>query len=281
MTGRKKRRIKQLLDRFYAEYDFSARVRHDPIEFSHRYSNPEDIEVSGFIASCLAYGRVDLFKPVIEKILAVMGKSPFAFLIDFNVKKYEALFSFKYRFNESRDIIALLFIIHELLARHSSLEKAFRRHYSRQDLNTGGALIGFIDEIMSVDTSKVYGRNVQPAGLTQFFPSPQKGSACKRMNLFLRWMVRDRDIDFGTWKGIPKNKLVIPLDTHIARIGRCLGLTGRASPDWKAAVEITEALKAFDPEDPLRYDFALCHHGISGPCDAKKSGCGQCVLRFN
>jgi uncharacterized protein (TIGR02757 family) len=99
------------------------------------------------------------------------------------------------------------------------------------------------------------------------------------MNLFLRWMVRDRDIDFGIWKGIPKDKLVIPLDTHIARIGRCLGLTKRKSTDWKAAAEVTESLKAFDPEDPLKYDFALCHHGISGMCmKGDSQPCEGCIL---
>ena len=93
------------------------------------------------------------------------------------------------------------------------------------------------------------------------------------MNLFLRWMVRDRDIDFGLWKGIPGNLLVIPLDTHIARISRCLGLTGRRSRDWKMAVEITENLKRLDPEDPLKYDFALCHQGITGLC--REGACGK------
>jgi uncharacterized protein (TIGR02757 family) len=96
------------------------------------------------------------------------------------------------------------------------------------------------------------------------------------MSLFLRWMIRDRDIDFGIWRGVPKNRLVIPLDTHIARIGKCLGLTHRTAADWKMALDITASLKAFDPEDPLKYDFALCHQGISGLCSAKR--CGGCRL---
>jgi uncharacterized protein (TIGR02757 family) len=133
---------------------------------------------------------------------------------------------------------------------------------------------------MSVNTSKVYGKDVRPRGMAQFFPSPVKGSACKRMNLFLRWMVRKKDIDFGLWKSIPGNKLVIPLDIHIARISQCLGFTRRASADWKAAREITEALKKLDPDDPLKYDFALCHHGISGLCKSgDDSACKTCFLR--
>lgn len=271
--------LKQILDRFYREYNFQERILHDPIEFPHRYKSPEDIEVSGLIASCFAYGKVGLFKPVTEKVLSAMGKSPYSFLLSFNPKKYEKTFLVKYRFNETRDIICLLFIIHELLKEYSSIESAFKRHHMPGDRDTRTGISALIDEIMSIDTSKVYGKNIHPHGLIQFFPSPIKGSACKRMNLFLRWMIRDRDIDFGLWRGIPKNKLIIPLDTHIARISRCLGFTKRRSSDWKAAVEITEALKKFDPDDPLRYDFALCHHGISGLCKSRGNPeCRECAF---
>lgn len=271
--------LRYLLDRFYREYNFRERILHDPIEFPHRYKDPRDIEISGFIASCLAYGRVVLFKPVIEKLLYVMGNSPYAFLVDFDLKRDRKFITFKYRFNETSDIVCLLFIIHQLLMKYGSLENTFKRHYKADDPNAENGIVGLAGEINSIDTAKVYGENLHPSGLTQFFPSPVKGSACKRMNLFLRWMIRDRDIDFGIWKGVPKNKLVIPLDTHIARISKCLGFTKRAGADWKAAVEITEALKKFDSEDPLKYDFALCHHGISGVCrPGDKSDCGGCVF---
>jgi uncharacterized protein (TIGR02757 family) len=274
---REKQRLKKILDKYYREYNFKRRIPHDPIEFPHRYKNPEDIEVSGFIASCLAYGKVELFKPVVEKILSRTGGNPHAFFLDFDAKRDGPLFSFKYRFNESRDIVCLLFIIHKLLVKYSSLNNAFMRHYRSRDENMANAISGFINDIMSINTMKVYRENIHPPGLTQLFPSPVNGSACKRMNLFLRWMIRHRDIDFGIWDGIPENKLVIPLDTHIARIARCLGLTSRRSSDWKTAVEITDALKTLDPEDPLKYDFALCHHGISGLCkQGVDEGCRQC-----
>ncbi|MCL5022782.1 MAG: TIGR02757 family protein [Nitrospirae bacterium] len=272
--------LKRILDGFYNDFDFAGHLRKDPIEFPLRYADPPDREAAAFIASCLAYGKVELFKPVIEKILLPMGNSPHAFLLDFDVKRQGKTFTVKYRFNEREDILCLLFLIHEVLKRHSSLEACFRKHYSGEESTTGGGIAGFMEEIIAIDTSGVYGRNIRPRGLLQFFPSPAGGSACKRMNLFLRWMVRDRDIDLGIWKGIPKNRLVIPLDTHIARISRCIGLTGRASADWKAAVEITEALKKFDPDDPLKYDFALCHHGISGLCRSRSGpGCRACFLK--
>lgn len=276
--------VKRLLDRYYKEYNFGERILHDPIEFPHRYKNPEDIEIAGFIASCFAYGRVDLFKPVIGRILSLMGSSPCAFLIEFKAERDGRLFSgIKYRFNENLDILCLLYVMGEILKKRNSLENALKAYYRNKDINIGNALEGFIDYIIGIDTSGVYGRNIKPDGFLQFFPSPAKGSACKRMNLFLRWMIRDRDIDFGIWKGIPKNKLVIPLDTHIARISRCLGFTKRKADNWKTAVEITEALKKLDPEDPLKYDFAMCHHGIAGLCGPKPSGenaaCKKCILK--
>ncbi|MFA4829418.1 MAG: TIGR02757 family protein [Thermodesulfovibrionales bacterium] len=278
------REVKRLLDRYYKEYNFRESILHDPIEFPHRYKKPEDIEIAGFIASCFAYGRVGLFKPVIGRILSLMGSSPCAFLSEFKAGGDDRLFAgIKYRFNENRDIICLLHIISKTLGSYNSLNNSFKGFYKKNDIDTGNALTGFIDYILGIDTSEVYGRNIKPKGFLQFFPSPGKGSACKRMNLFLRWMIRDRDIDFGIWKGIPKNKLVIPLDTHIARISRCLGFTGRKANDWKTAVEITDALKKLDPEDPLKYDFAMCHYGISGLCGPKPSGenagCKRCVLK--
>jgi uncharacterized protein (TIGR02757 family) len=271
------KKLKPILDKFYREYDFKKRLSHDPVEFPGQYKKSLDIEAAGFIASALAYGRVDLFKPVIKKILGAMGRSPSDFLLSFDLKKDRRLFSgVRYRFNENADIICLLHVMGAHFRKYGSIEKAFMRFYKKDDADTGNCIAGFAGDSLGVDTTDVYGRNLRPPGLLQFFPSPLKGGACKRACLFLRWMVRDRDIDFGIWKGIPKNRLVIPLDTHIAKISRCLGLTRRAAANWKTAVEITGALKIFDPEDPLKYDFALCHHGISGLC--RPENCGKCAL---
>lgn len=269
--------LKQTLDRLYEQYNFKDRLCFDPIEFPHRYKRREDIEVVGFISSCFAYGRVDLFKPVLGTLFEKMGRHPYDFLLTFNVKKQRDKFlGLYYRFNRNEDIIALLYVLSGLLKRYGSIELLFKKHYRNDDPTIGNGLVGFIEASLGINTAMVYGEITKPFGFLQFFPSPAQGSACKRMNMFLRWMVRDRDIDFGIWKGIPKNKLVIPLDVHIARIAKCLGFTRRSSQDWKTAVEITEALKRFDPEDPLKYDFALCHQGITGVC--KKMHCKECRL---
>jgi uncharacterized protein (TIGR02757 family) len=273
--------LKRILNRFYREYDFRERLLHDPIEIPHRYNDPADVEIAAFLASSFAYGKVGLFKPVVEKVLSAMGTSPADFLYHYSLSRHARLFhGIQYRFNRNEDILCLLFMLHVMLRKEGSLEGSFMMHYQDEDENIGNGLSGMINGFLSINTAKVYGRNIKPAGLVQFFPSPEKGSTCKRQNLFLRWMVRDRDIDFGIWKGIPKNRLIIPLDTHIMKISRCLGLTNRNSQDWKNAVEITMALMKFDPADPLKYDFALCHQGISGLCrgTTSRSGCSDCVF---
>lgn len=263
--------LKEILDSLYNTYDFKGRVLQDPIEFPHRYSNARDIEVSGLIASALAYGRVSLFKPVIEKILAPMGSSPADFILDFDPARDSDHFpGIKYRFNQSRDILCLIYVLSQALKKWGSIEKGFLAFYDGRSVSS--AISGFTGYILSLDKSPIYGNagnqtpNPSGPGFRQLFPSPTGGSSCKRINLFLRWMVRRKDIDFGIWRGLTPDNLVIPLDTHIARISRCLGLTTRKSQDWKMAEEITASLREFEPEDPLKYDFALCHQGIMGIC---------------
>jgi len=145
--------------------------------------------------------------------------------------------------------------------------------FNPESPNIGPALAAFMAELKGA-ASKA-SRNTQ-RGFEFYFPTPAKGGSCKRGCLYLRWMVRRADIDFGLWSGVPMDRLVIPLDTHIARISRCLGLTERKSDDWKTAVQITDALRAFEPSDPLKYDFALCHKGISGECN--KAKCASCAI---
>ena len=273
--------LKKTLERFYRDFDFKERIKHDPIEIPRRYSDPADIEVAAFISSCFAYGKVDLFKPVIENILKPGGIHPSEFISNFSLKKdVKYLKGISYRFNREKDIHCLIFILSKALKEHGTLKDLFYGNYKPGDDDIKDALAGFMDFLSGIDTSPVYGRNITPPGLKQLLPSPKTGSACKRINLFLRWLVRDKDIDFGIWDRIAPAKLIIPLDTHIARISRCLGLTDRKSSDWKMAKEISESLKKLDPDDPLKYDFALCHQGISGLCKGLESPgiCPDCSL---
>lgn len=272
--------LKETLDKLYNDFDFEERVKHDPIEFPHSYSDPADIEVVGFIAASFAYGKVGHFKPVIKRILLPGKKHPSRFLKKNSINKLRESFKgISYRFNRERDVLAFLYILSEILKKYHSLKDLFYFHDKGGD-DLKSALTGFVNDYFNVDTTPVYGRNLKPQGLLQLLPSPEKGSACKRANLFLRWMVRRRDIDFGIWDKVEPSRLIIPLDTHIAKISRCLGLTGRNASDWRTAREITDSLKKFDPDDPLRYDFALCHQGISGKCKGReyKKICAGCAL---
>jgi uncharacterized protein (TIGR02757 family) len=273
--------LKKTLDTFYGEYNFKERVKHDPIEIPRRYSRPDDIEIAGFFASSLAYGKIGLFKPVIERILKPGGRHPACFFKDFHLgrdKKY--LQGISYRFNKEEDILCLVYMISHTLKKWGSLKNIFYHYYEPGHEDIKYALEKLVNYFMNIDTSPIYGKNIRPYGLKQFFPSPESGSACKRLNLFLRWMVRTKDIDLGIWNKIPPSKLIIPLDTHIARISRCLDLTKRKSSDWKTAREITDELKQMNPGDPLKYDFALCHQGISGLCRGERfrSVCSSCAI---
>ncbi len=254
-----------------------ARLQADPIEMPRRYRDPLDIEVVGLLSATLAYGRVGLFKPVVEKILSLCGGSPFRYVATFDAKRERPRFKgLYYRFNRSEDFVSFLDRMGQVIRQHDSLGRCFLSHYREADEDIGPALSGFIAALHAARPDAL------SRGLAYMLPSPEAGSACKRLNLYLRWMIRPDDgIDFGFWKAIPSSKLIIPLDTHVIRIAAYLGLSRRKSPDWKMAKEITEALKRFDPADPVKYDFALCHLGISGDCplQADPEKCEACLLR--
>jgi uncharacterized protein (TIGR02757 family) len=190
---------------------------------------------------------------------------------------------FKHRFNDSRDLCALFFAIRTMLEEADSIENFFLSGVNPSDPDVTMALHEFSSAILSFDYSPVFGTPAPPEDSYYrfLFPSPLSGSACKRLCMYLRWMVRPPDgIDLGVWTGIPPAKLVIPVDAHIQRICRLLGFTARKQADWKMAREITSALKQFDPLDPVKYDFSICHLGISEGC-AGQSGemCSNCPLK--
>ncbi|MCX8069268.1 MAG: TIGR02757 family protein [Thermodesulfovibrionales bacterium] len=273
-------KLKQILNRLYKDFDFNKHVLLDPIEFPHRYSVERDIEIIALISALFAYGQVGVFKAFLERLILICAESPYDFIESFNLHKDANKFKgLKYRFNTTKDIVCLFYVLSRVIKTYGGLKELFYKSYENAKGDIVKAEIDFIDKIMLIDTSIIYGNNEKPYGFRQLFCSPKTGSACKRLNLFLRWMVRDKDVDFGLWSEIPKNKLIIPLDVHIGRISKCIGLTTRSSTDLKMALEITNNLKKFDDEDPLKYDFALCHRGISKVCSALS--CENCMLKFS
>jgi len=253
------------------------RIQLDPIEFPRRYQDPKEIEVVSFLAAILAYGRVSLFKPVIEKILALSNGNFYDYLIHFDGARERPRFEgIYYRFNTTEDLFILIALMSEVVREYGTIGTLFTSLYQEEDDDIGPTLSRFIAKLSGLIPDPM------TRGLRHLFPSPEKGSACKRFNLFLRWMIRPNDgIDFGLWCKIPPSKLIIPLDTHIVRIGTYLNLSTRKSPNWKMAKEITEVLKACNPLDPLKYDFPLCHLGMSGACpiEMDHDKCQVCPLQ--
>jgi uncharacterized protein (TIGR02757 family) len=273
------RSLRDKLDGLYRAYDASF-LHLDPLEIVRRFRDPADAEVAAFISAALSIGRVDLFRPAIEKVLGFMHPRPSAFVLSFDpVKQARVLDGFVYRFFRSTDLALLFWRMNRILCGSGSLQSFFLKGHDPEAQHIGSALSSFVQRIRSIAVHPGL-KSFRGAGTRAFLADPADGSACKRLNLFLRWMVRKDHLDLGIWTGVRPDQLVMPVDTHIARIGRMLGLTGIQSPGWGMALEITNSLRRFDPADPVKYDFALCTIGKTNACPSgpDSSVCRLCPL---
>lgn len=253
--------LKQKLDYHYKAFG-KSQISPDPLQFLHLFNDERDIEAIGFIASVFAYGNVRQIINTLDKILIITNSKPYNFIINFDKNTNQIkLKGLRHRFYTDEDILNLFFSLNSIYKSEGSLGKIFLQNFGSEDKNIKEGLSSFSKNFVNEIKKKTKDRNVSP-GVRFMFPLPELGSACKRMNLFLRWMIRKDDLDFGLWSGIPPHKLVIPVDTHIARICKSLKLTTYKNVSWKMAEEITENLKRFDPVDPVKYDFAICHIGM-------------------
>jgi len=269
------------LEELYRTFDHVTSAS-DPVHIVRRYDALADREVVGFCAAALAFGRVASVLQSIEALLAVMGPHPAAFVRRFEPARDGSLLEpLVHRWISGRDLIALLLVLRRMLRECGSIEAFFLGGDHERMPHVGAALEDFSARAMEIDLREAYGRRAPAVrGVSFFFPRPSGGSACKRLNLFLRWMVRRDAIDLGVWSRVSPARLIVPLDTHVIRLGRCLGLTRYVSPGWKMAVDITESLRRFDAEDPIRFDFALCHVGMMNACGfLRPQGDSQCPLR--
>ncbi len=253
----------------------------DPVQFPRRYVERQDAEVAGLLAASLAYGRVEGFVPKVEHLLGQMGGHPGAYVRRLDVAgARKLLLGFVYRFNLATDVAVLLLGAGRLLRERGSLEPWVAEPLARGE-SLHAALTHFARALREVPLRPLAAALGPPRGLQHLLPVPLGQGAAKRLNMFLRWMVRGPDeVDLGLWKAIPASALVIPLDTHIGRISRRLGLTRRKDLSWRTAVEITSSLRRIDAADPVRFDFPLCHHGMSGVCSprARAAACAGCEL---
>jgi len=249
---------KPRLERLYRAYNSRRWVHPDPLEYLYHYRDPLDQEIVGLIASCLAYGRVAQILRSVNWVLDKMGPSPYQFLQSTRTGSLQKRFrNFKHRFTTSEELIALFTGMKHVLGRYGSLYACFLYAFEADDEDILPALSRMVREL----TVGFKGR------CNSLLPLPEKGSACKRLNLFLRWMVRKDHVDPGGWGDVPAAKLIVPLDTHMYRICFPLKLTSRTNADMRTAMEITQAFRSVQPRDPVRYDFALTRLGIRKDAD--------------
>ncbi|UCD75921.1 MAG: TIGR02757 family protein [Phycisphaerales bacterium] len=241
------------LESLYRRYHHRRYVEPDPLQFVLRFDRPDDQEVAGLIASSLAYGNVKTILASVERVLTALGPHPAAFLRDTPPRHLRGrLAGFKHRFTSDRQLVGMLLGARDQIRKCGSLHACFTRHDRAKDETLLAALGRFVDAIAA-------GAGVS---LEHLLPHPARGSACKRLHLFLRWMVRRDRIDPGPWEGVDPSKLIVPLDTHVHRIALARRWTKRKSADGRTALEVTERLRRLRPADPLRWDFAMTRPGI-------------------
>jgi uncharacterized protein (TIGR02757 family) len=262
--------VKAVLEDLYRRYNHAEFIPPDPLQWVYRYTHKADREIVGFLAAALAYGRVEQINNSLEKLFAVMGKSPADFVHDFDTRQRAKFSMFKHRFNTGDDIVDLFVLLRNVVRQDGSIEQFFLRGYKTGDVNIIPALTAFCESLMKGHTGK---------GLGYLLSNPAAGSACKRLNLFLRWMVRSDEVDAGLWQKVDKAKLIVPVDVHIGRLTKILGFHNRATLTLAAAKEITAGFAVMSPDDPVKYDFALSRIGILEHCTGKyNQRCQACSL---
>ena len=244
--------LKQQLDELVLKYETKDFIKDDPIQFPHRFKEIKDIELAGFIASVFAFGNRKVFIRKLNELFALFQNEPKNFIENFERK---SLKGFNYRFAKEEDVEEIFLVLKKLYSSNSSLEELFKYGYEPKDFH----------QMLKVVTDYFYSNMENTFGAKYLIPDANKNGAMKRVNMLLRWLIRDGEVDLGIWKFIDKSELLIPLDTHVARISREMNLLKRNSNDFKAVKELTNELKIFDKNDPVKYDFAMFGYGIDNP----------------
>lgn len=240
----------------YLEYDKPAFITPDPIAVPHSFTNKQDIEIAGFFAAIFAWGNRTTILNKSRELMQRMDNAPHAFCLSHSDKDLKNLLGFRHRTFNDTDLLYFVSFFHHHYSKHSSLETAFTLNMQAGDVNIENALDGFYQYFFSLEDV--------PQRSLKHIACPAKKASCKRLCMYLRWMVR-RDafgVDFGIWKNISPSQLVVPLDVHVARVARQFKLLTRPSNDWLAALELTESMKLLDKKDPAKYDFALFALGV-------------------
>jgi len=244
---------KTKLDELAEKYEVEEFIKDDPIQFPHRYKKQEDIEIAAFVSSLFAYGNRKVFIKKLNELFDIMQNKPLQFVLNFEP---QTLTGFNYRFAKDFDIIEVFNILHKLYKEDGGLKSLFEHGYKTNNS---------ISTMLQVVTDYFYSnvKNEVQMGFYHLIPNPNNGGAMKRMNMLLRWLVRKGPVDLGLWDFIPTSELLIPIDVHVARLSREMGLLKRNSNDYKAVLELTNKLKEMNPKDPIRFDFAIFGLGVN------------------
>jgi len=248
--------LSDLLNESVEKYNQPAFIQNDPISIPHQYTKLQDIEITAFWVAMFAWGqRVTIINKSTE-LFDLMDNAPYDFIVNHEEKDRERFLNFKHRTFQATDTLYFLEFFQQFYKTHSSLEQAFTSFIHSVDKNVENGLAGFHEFFFDLPDS--------PKRTRKHVSTPKRNSTCKRLNMFLRWMVRKdkRGVDFGLWKNIKTSQLLIPLDVHVDRVARRFGLIQRKQTDWKTVLELTENLKQIDPNDPVKYDFALFGLGV-------------------
>ncbi|UII27273.1 TIGR02757 family protein [Fulvivirga maritima] len=249
-------KLKHFLDTKVEEYNQPGFIINDPVSIPHLYKNKQDIEISGFIAAVLAWGQRITIINKCKELFALMDNAPYDFIMNHEDSDLKRFLAFKHRTFNATDTLYFIEYFRSFYEKHESLEEAFLIGLGEDDETVEAGLKNFHNQFFSLEDA--------PQRTRKHIATPERKSACKRINMFLRWMVRkdNKGVDFGFWEKIKPSQLVCPCDLHVDRVARKLGLITRKQTDWQTAVELTAHLKKFDAEDPVKYDFALFGLGV-------------------
>ncbi|QEH39854.1 TIGR02757 family protein [Chitinophaga sp. XS-30] len=251
----KSQQLKDFLDAKAAYYNQPAFVAGDPVSIPHRYSRLQDIEIAALFAAILAWGNRTTIINKCTELMELFDNAPYDFILNHQAQDRMRLMGFKHRTFNGLDLMYFVEFLQHYYSNVTSLEFAFSGHMDETDIDTEKALTGFHQMFFSLE---------HPERTRKHVSSPEGNSACKRLNMFLRWMVRkdENGVDFGLWKYILPSQLICPMDVHVSRVAARLGLIEKAEANWKTARELTAVLRELDPEDPVKYDYALFGLGV-------------------
>ena len=270
--------LAETLERVYARYNDRRYIGSDPLQFAHRFADPRDVEVAAFLAASLAYGRVQQIERSVNRLLSLMEPSPYAFVARFDASSRAKLAGFRHRFTSGETLSDLLELLRIVLDEHGSLETCFAAGYDPGEPNVVPMLTRFCDRLSNLYARRHGGRR-SGRELMYLLANPRRGSASKRLHLFLRWMVRADAVDVGLWTTIDRAGLIVPMDVHMGRLCGILGLHASRTISLATAVQVTESFARIEPADPVKYDFALSRIGIVENCDGhRRTACEACEL---